>query len=1325
MPMSLKTRLLALLFLLLTAAGSGLSAPRQISEILRLDKASGLGSQKAYSILEDNNGAIWIGTKAGVDRYNGRKLTNYSLSDEHIYEDMAGRITRLYYSEDTLYAYDTSGKVYKYSDTYDNFELYLRLSEHVNKSVTLNKFVHTSDGLDLLASDDGLFLRKADEAIQPIIPNVSVNDILLTDMGLFVGTSSGMKILNNDQNINDVNSLQGLNIISLCYDATARRLYIGTFDRGLWMLDVTNLSAQQIHPESSLLTKPIRSIIEISPTDLAIGVDGNGVLNLDRSDGLLSPLVNTDLNPDFAFVGNGIYALSTDRNGNLWIGSYTGGVTMIGFSAYPIQILTKRTDDPCSLSNNNVNSIIENIDGAIWYATDRGISIADSNAKSWKHVLKDDVVVTMCRMHDGDILAGCYGEGLYQLDKSGAIKKHWTQKAGDLPFDYIFTIKVDFDGNIWLGSPHGPLTVFNPTNKATHQYEIDKVLSISIPDDKHICACTVNGFYIIDPSTDSYKWYANQREHEGQDYNSYIIPALFNNDSTVWLGSEGGGLILYDIPHRKIIRSAKVENGLPSNDIYCLQKDLGGRLWVGTGAGIAIVSDTIITSLNYINGTTQEYNKLSSTRLNSGNLVFGSTAGAILIDPEKISIDNYTADLRITGLTIVGATDEQNHNLLPELKQMIARRTISLSHDHNSFQLDFEAINIRFRDDISYRHFLEGYDKEWSEVSPDGMARFRNLPPGDYTLKIIALRNSNNKVLDADSITISVKKPWWNTAWAWMIYILVAGLLTYFLVRYKWYQLSKRHDEDKISFFINTAHDIRTPLSLVMAPLEELFNEKDLSEKAKYLLGVASSNIRKLNAVISQLMDFEKIDSKKVKAQLEPVNLNYLLSEEVSCFKNICDKKGVDLSLNIPDNNVVISADKHLIELMLDNLLSNACKYTPEGGSIEVNLQGNKNKAVISVADTGIGIPEKDHKNIFSNVYRAANARATQETGNGFGLLQVKSIIDLLGGNISFTSKEGRGTTFTIAFKRIYDEPAIQWNATGHTTSVDEINTPTAALVGGSSNKDETLLIVEDNDDLRNYLVATFRSDYNVVSTNTADDALLFLASHYPDIILSDVMMPGIQGNEFCKIVKSNPDTAGIPIILLTAKSNHDAIVDGLDKGADDYISKPFSLDILKSKIRGMLANRKRIRDYLLGNAVRQAEAIDDAAAAAECTSPICTAAPTADAAMSDADCDFVAKATNIVIENISNIDFDIESLCREMAMSRTLFYSRLKSLTGKAPQEFIRIMRLERAAELLRRGLAVNEVAEKTGFTNSKYFSTIFKKHFGISPSKYYENQQ
>ena len=901
--------------------------------------------------------------------------------------------------------------------TNDSFILTSNLSDLSHGDVVLNKMLVNNDGSILYATNNGLFKYVSDKDYRPILPGSAVNDIIIAKGYLFAATSSGLKFMRNDHAVKDIGLLKDTKIQSLYFDEENDALYIGAFNKGLYKLDLSDFSVAQIHATNSMLHKPIRSIVKLSPERLAIGIDGSGVLAYNVKANSLATFVNTELAPEFSFTGNGIYALLSNGHGNLWIGSYTGGVTMVSLSQSPIQIITHIKDNPNSLVNNNVNYIIESTDGNIWYATDRGISIYNPRTGIWRNSLSGIVVVSLCEDGNGNVLAGCYGDGVYRMDLSGNIKGHWTQSYGALSSNYIFAIQTDCHGKIWVGSPHGCLVALNSDGSLYHRFEIDGVMSISVVDEKRIGVATGNGFYIIDADTNSYNWYANFQEQSEHDVSAYIIPMMFTKGTTVWLGTESGGLNLYDYKNRKIIREIKMSDGLPSNDIYGLVYDDKGRLWASTGNGLAIIGDSTVSSLNFINGIAREYNKSSILRTSNGDLIFGSTAGAVRLSPDKISVAEYSAPLRISRFTIDGISEEESAKIIPELFEMLQNRNIVLSASHNSFDVDFEAINIDYRNDIAYHYILEGYDHDWSEMTMDGTARFRNVPPGNYTLKIKALRKSDGRVIDETSIDITVEEPWWNTIWARICYLAIIAFIIYF------------------------------------------------------------------------------------------------------------------------------------------------------------------------------------------------------------------------------------------------------------------------------------------------------------------KDALRFLENHYPDIIISDVMMPGIQGDELCSMIKNNPDTAGIPVILLTAKTTHDAIVNGIEKGADDYIAKPFSLDILKSKVRGMLHNRKRIREYLMRLALMRAEG--DVVEVK--TIPQIVEEPTLTegnrtSEMPASDKAFVDKAVDIIIANMSNTEFDIEHLCREMAMSRTLFFGRLKSLTGKAPQEFIRVLKLERAAELLKQKTPVAEVAVMTGFANSKYFSTVFKKHFGVSPSKFCE---
>jgi DNA-binding response OmpR family regulator len=406
-------------------------------------------------------------------------------------------------------------------------------------------------------------------------------------------------------------------------------------------------------------------------------------------------------------------------------------------------------------------------------------------------------------------------------------------------------------------------------------------------------------------------------------------------------------------------------------------------------------------------------------------------------------------------------------------------------------------------------------------------------------------------------------------------------------------------------------------------------------------------------------------------------------------------------------------------------------------GNVSLSLSYTKRKAIIEVKDSGIGIPLKDRKHLFNEVHRAENARKSQEDGTGFGLLQVQRIINILHGKIAFTSEENKGSTFTIMLKRTdAGTILIPKQTIVNEEFYSDINTEETDIENAERNNSrniskqnakDMLLIVEDHEALRYYLRKTFENDYHVVDVSNGQEALTFLSNEYPDLILSDVMMPGIQGDELCKIVKENPETSGIPFILLTAKANHDATVEGLKKGADDYISKPFSTEILKLKVQGLIENKNRQRDFFMRQVIKQVEMGKSHATnnkKQETAETIMVydskSDETSTNVLSENDNQFVIQATQLVVENISNTDFNINILCQEMAMSRTLFYSRLKSLTGKAPQEFIRIIRLQKAAELLKEGRNVSDVALETGFINTKYFSSLFKKQFGIQPSKY-----
>ncbi|MDH6309500.1 signal transduction histidine kinase/ligand-binding sensor domain-containing protein/DNA-binding response OmpR family regulator [Dysgonomonas sp. PFB1-18] len=1306
-------------------------------DIRHIGYSEGLSSQRVFSIVEDNHGVIWIATKVGIDRYNGQTVKSYTLPGDFHYGDMAGRRLRLLYNEryGGLWAYDHTGRIYRYSVSNDCFEQDLFLGEYISGEIILNKLCLDHNGTLWFGLSKGLYKKEADGRISSIVPEQYVNDIISTGKSLFVGTSKGVMKLSHSGLSQPYWLIEGKDIQTLFCDVAKDELWVGTFNNGLWVMNLTTSSLLFLEGQGSGFLNPIRDITIYDTHTVLVGIDGGGVYTVDRDSKKTHLLMSTEDSTDIFLRGNGIYAVTKDRQGNIWIGSYSGGVSVAILSRYPITILAHERGNPQSLANNNVDDIEENSNGDLWFATDDGISIRNASSYRWNHTLKGNVIITLCKDEKGSVWAGTYGDGIYLLNSGGQVIRHLTKQGGELTTNYIFSIRQDIDGDLWVGGLDGDLLIMDKEGQHKKSYNIKWVHSIQVLDHDQIAVATVNGFCLVNKRSGDIQRYATFQEFLNQNASAYIISMLFNDDGTVWLGTEGGGLNLYDMHTRKA-RTFTTQEGLPSDDVYSLQKDSRGRLWVSTGKGLALIENFQVSNLNYLGDIDKEYNKSSFVRLADGKFAYGSTNGVVCITPNAIAATNYQAPLRFTGLTIEYLDTDQEKRLRPVIYDMLTNGTVRLDYSHNSFAITFESINHRFQRDIAYQYILDGYEKSWSNLSPNGMVRYTNVSPGSYLLKVRSLRQSNKEIISERTLILEVSQPWWNSWWAWMFYICIAAIIFYFILRYNSNRLQKKYDEDKIRFFIDTAHDIRTPVTLIMAPLEDLSKEEGLPDKLQYFLELARNNTHKLYTLVTQLLEFEKVDTHKKQLILTPLNLNDILAEEIASFQPFCDKKQLHLSLSLPDEDVYIMADKHMVEIMLDNLVSNACKYTMPQGEVCLSLNSTKRKAIIEIKDSGIGIPKKDRKYLFTDVYRAENARRSQEGGTGFGLLQVHRIIKMLQGKISFRSEENKGSIFTITLKRTdsVPQPVSKPTVTSKESLPAEITDITERESSETINisrqgEMNTLLIVEDNEALRYYLRKTFEYDYRVVDVSDGQEALSYLTNEYPDLILSDVMMPGIQGDELCKLVKDNPDTSGIPFVLLTAKVSHDATVEGLKKGADDYIPKPFSTEILKLKVHTLIQNRNRQRDFFMRQVIKQVEAdkpsTDSQQSRIEIETTEASDSKTDELSIniqSESDRKFVIQATQLVIENISDTDFNINTLCREMAMSRTLFYSRLKSLTGNGPQEFIRIIRLQKAAELLKEDRNVTEVALETGFVNTKYFSSLFKKQFGVQPSKYSE---
>lgn len=1287
-----------------------------------LSATDGMVSQRVFSIVEGSDHAIWIATKSGIQRYNGVTMQYYNLDlNVTSYSELTSRIFRLYKAGDgNLYAFSNSGKIFRYDVVSNSFVVCLDLTKVFSQQLILND-ICIKDNKWWLALNLGLYRCGQGGKPVPVINNAFVNDIMEANDGLSVGTNSGLFYINRSTSKPTL-LFPNLQVQTSYYDEPNHFLCIGTFDSGLMLGDPKTRKLYPATPD--IPHKPVRAITPLNAETMLVGVDGGGVAGISRRTGKVRFHLSTDDETGSVLHGNGIYAICRDEWGNIWIGSYSGGVDIAYAKDNAMRIVSHEFLNPQSLFNNNVNDILDDGNGNIYYATDRGVSIFHKSSNSWTHTMQRMVCLNFARDPGGRILVGTYGGGVKTIDGADA----YTKENGKLKTDYVYSLYNDGRGNLWIGCLDGDLACVSASGE--RYFPIQNVQSISGMPDGRVVIATANGFYAID-AKGTVSHYFTYGELPSIDVNTYIVSVLFTSSTEAWLGTDGGGVYIYNLRLHSL-RQLTVDDGLPSNSVKAIMRDSLGRIWITTDHGMVCVTakpkiKVVAVDLPYGGGL--EFNRGAAAILDDGLLAFGSTSGALIIKPDAILATSFKAPIQLLDIKVSGLDADEASALRPHIYKMLSKGKVELPYSQNTFTLSFESINLKYQYDIKYQYFIEGKQDNAMQTVDDGQILFNSLAPGTYRIHLRSVSRSTGQLISERVVEIHVDHPWYSTVWAWLFYIIVIAAIAYFVWRFYRTRLDKEYEAERIDFFVNTAHDIRTPLSLTLAPLNDIAQDNTLSKETRNYLDIARRNGKQLMTLITTLLDFQKIDTRKVQLQIVQLDLRTLFEHACSRFHLLSEQKHLTLTLAECPEGATVWMDEKAANRILDNLISNSIKYTRENGKIEVGAKADDQHIIIYVPDNGIGIPEKSKGKIFSTFYRAENAVRSRITGTGLGLSLVRKLVVMQKGSVSFESKEGEGTTFFITMPKGFPVTDAQGKSdeTGSTDNADSQSVTADGADQGNDYDRPTLLFVDDNAELRNYMQLTFGKSYTVVTKPDAQSALDYLSSATCDIIISDVMMPGMQGDEFCRRVKEDEATSFIPVILLTAKVGKDYTINGLNCGADDYISKPFDTAVLEAKVESILRNRMAIRKYYLRRAtelVRELpQEVKSEDANAGTNAGITAVVDEQSSAMvNESDKEFVDKATEIVRESMHDESFDINALCREMAMSRTLFYNRLKALTGKTPQDFIRIMRLERAAKLLDEGASVLEASTDTGFVNVKYFSTLFKKHFGVSPSKYHK---
>ncbi len=1265
--------------------------------------SDGLSSNTTYAIAKWGGNFIWVATKQGIDMYNGNSFKHYSLFDDNIRSKYDGQhISVCSSSKDKLWAFTDSGQIYFYDENADNFRLFISLPEKY-PGCYLNSIFQYEDKLYLalngrvecidIKNRQTIFSSLSEHKIQCLLP---YKDYLLagTDHGIY---TIGKTTISSEP----IKGTRQLDIQTLYADSIGNRIYIGCNGRGLWIMENGNVRQM----DGSLKTTTIRAIRSIDGKNILIGSDGMGVFRISRKDNIPELLAtDTGMPGILPLHTSGIYDILVD-NKNIWIASYRGGLTLLRRNSGLHLIKNENSE---VMSDNFAHSICEGDKGDIWIAFNAAIGNYNPSDHSFNTYLnKKSGFLAVEIDNSGYLWCGGYNSGIYRIDTQTGEYEFFPSLSGNKENDCVMTIYKDFGGDIWIGGLNFGLTQVRVRGSrfTTRQYDLKQVNALTAISKDSLLAGTTSGFRIIDKRDGNITTYLEDSSISKWTGTTVINCIEYDKrNRQIWLGTEGGGLLCYNLPDNSVIPFTTKE-GLPSNYIMGMCADREGFLWITTeDAGLFIFDmqhKKIISSIINYNGLFfNEFFPNSACRLSNGNIIFGGYQGVIVLSPS--SVRHKPASHRIHFTTLKIGPEKISTDSHPDILPAPLDKTnkITLPYNNRTFTLSVCTDDLYNQTSCPIYYRLTGYNEEWTALGKQYSISYSNLPPGKYTLQIKEDNSESNAGITRD-LKIEVEQKLWFRWYFLLLYICIAGGLVYWgFITYK-SRMEEVQSKEKIRFFINVAHDIRTPLTLIASPLnkmEQLMKgNSSVENEERYLLNTAKSNVDHLLGTINQLMDFDKLNSSATALHRKPVNLQDLVKQSEISYANTAKEKGLAFHVNIHPGDYYVYADPVMLNRILDNLLSNALKYTREG-EIRIDLRTNGKKAVVEIHDTGIGISPASAKKIFRQYHRGDNAVNQRISGSGIGLFFTNEITKQMGGKLSFTSKLGAGSTFFLQL------PLIQAPLTDFLTNATPESKEPLQLKQHSTHK-ENILIVEDNAEFRQYLVHILSEQYNTFEATSANQALQILPGQNFDLIISDILMPGINGNEFCKYVKTHIETSHIPVILITASTDKHVMTDGLNWGADDYITKPLDMDILVLKIHNLFNNRKKLHAYYLSKMQLKREEEKPLKNTPEQNS------------LDDA---FLRKVSQIITDNLSNADFSVNDLCGKMAMSRTLLYEKIHKLLGMAPNDLIRNIRMKQARVWLEESdESVTDIAFKCGYQDVRYFSTAFKKHFGISPSK------
>lgn len=1257
----------------------------------KLNNSIGLSQNIIYKIDQDKYHNLWLATEEGVVRCNSKDFTVYNKFNGFP-EGLDERVLYVFVDSKSVVWIGTETGLGVYDVHKDRFHY---IANQNNKPFAVLKIVEDYRGVKWVATYNGVWkcvwngtkyvLSKAIRKINPKSLSSINSELIFADKkGVYALQLPKNTIHKKQVGLFDYASISFIKQIEAS-------IFIGTMDGKLYKTDASFSKFKLLYAAPSQNPFPLKDIVSYKE-HYYLGIDGGGIVIVDKNFQFLEQYTHNDDQVE-SLSNNSVYDLFVDQQNLLWVATYGGGINFFNFQKSNFSILKHQINDKNSLSNNYCLSFLEVAPNSIWVGTNEGISIWNKSNNTWKSInslsTKFSEFIILSMALDGDtVWVSAYNQGLYKINKNTLKITPYvgSENSNTLHFKKIFKIFKDSNNAIWLGGADEKLVQI--TNQGQIKtYTIKNVKDILQSRSGTIYVGSKDGLFAILPNSTIPS--AVDLSTESPKAAHYSITSLTENAAgELVIGTNGSGIIFFN-PTTSQKRVLTTKEQLSSNLIKSIIEFQPKQYWVSTSKGLTLIKDQgrkfQIRNYSLDDGISSAvFNTNAKLALSNGELLFGGVDGITYFNPKNIISQKYLPNIVFEELAIDNEVVKIGSSLMPQ--HINETQHLTLPYQHNSFDIKFVAVLFGLSSNVKYSWMLEGLNSKWSNPSSQRIVEYENLSYGDYVFKVKAT-NKDGIWSKPRELKITIQRPWWASYIALFVYGVVIIMLIYFVIYFTKLIEIKKNKEEQVAMLNNISHEIKTPLSILISQID---NDPDKNKRSNL-----EPIIARLNNLIEQMLNLHLVvSSSEILEKVEKINIITYFQNCIHEFQPLIEDKNLSVEINAQNNAIQFCFWKESLDKIVQNLLSNAIKYSKLNGKIIIHLEvTSKGDLEFTIKDHGVGIPTNQQKYILNRYFRASNILNKRINGSGLGLMIVKNVIDKVKGEISFESIENIGTTFKVVLpnqEELYEMNSLEEEV----TAAPEID-PIELRVF----KDYCILVVEDNDLLRSSLVSLLERFFVVEQAVNGKEGLEKALSVYPNLIITDYMMPVMDGITMCSIIKEDINLNHIPIFMMTALHDTAHMQDTIESGITEYFEKPLNSNLLLAKINNVFQWQSKLKKkYLHEGEILQSDRFK-----------------------SKKDSDFIEKLEKIVLDKIIDENFSLNDICMIIGMSRTSLYMKLKRLIDVSPQDFIIITKLQYAKKLLIEGNHnIKEAAFSCGFSNPKYFSTSFKKQFGITPTEF-----